>query len=148
MSRGLGKLQRELLETLEENAFEIDTLTLAAVAYRLQRDARGSYGISNAQHTAVRRALCNLHKQGLVVELGRKSYCNRCHWASLKVGLPKQLRWLQFRTTGFDVRSSPAKAAKIKADIAETLERMKQLGIEQTDRPSAAQPQSPADAAV
>jgi hypothetical protein len=131
MSRGLGKLQRDLLETLEANTSEIDTLTLAALAYQakpgvtvLRRDL-----VSNAQHTAVRRALRNLHKQGLVVELGRRRDCYCCHWASLKVGLPEQLRWLQIRTSGFDVRSSPAKAAKIKAEIAEIQERMKQLGL-------------------
>jgi hypothetical protein len=131
MSRGLGKLQRNLLEILEDLTGEIDTLTLAAIAYQAKPGVTTLYRdrITDAQHAAVRRAMRNLHKRALVVELGRRRDCNCCHWASLKVGLPKQLRWLQIRTSGFDVQSSPAKAAKIRAEIAETQERMKQLGM-------------------
>jgi hypothetical protein len=129
MSRGLGKLQRELLKILEESAEEINTITLAAEVYRVQPDADGFRGVNDAQHAAVRRALCGLRRQGLVVELGRRYRCNRCHWASLRIGLPKRLSFLQFRSTGFDVRSSPAKAAAICAEIATIQDRIKQLGI-------------------
>jgi hypothetical protein len=142
MSRGLGKLQRDLLETLEQNTSEIDTLTLAALVYQANSGVTTLYRhlITDAQHAAVRRALRNLHKRGLVVELGRRYRNNCCHWATLKVGLPAQLDRLQSMATGYGIRSSPAKAAKIRAEIAETQERMKQLGIEPKDRPSGANP--------
>jgi hypothetical protein len=130
MSRGLGKLQRELLAILEDNDKELDTLTLAAVAYQAKPGVTTRYRarITDAHHAAVRRALRNLHKRGLVVELGRRRNCNCCHWASLKFGLPKQLRWLQLRSTGFD-HQAPAKAAATAAKIAAIQERMKQLGL-------------------
>jgi hypothetical protein len=134
MSRGLGKLQRDLLETLEQNTSEIDTLTLAALVYQANSGVTTLYRdlITDAQHAAVRRALRNLHKRGLVIELGRRYRNNCCHWATLKVGLPAQLDRLQFMATGYGIRSSPAKAAKVRAEIVAIQERMKQLGIAPT----------------
>jgi hypothetical protein len=123
MSRGLGKLQRDLLEILEESDQEINTITLAAIAYRIQPDETGFRGINDAQHAAVRRALRGLHKRGLVVELGRRHRCNRCHWASLKVGLPYQLSILRM----FNPRSAEIPAIQV---------RMKDLGISPTSDPS------------
>lgn len=119
MSRGLGKLQRELLEILDENTIEIDTITLAAIAYQAKAGETALFRdrVTDAQHVAVRRALRNLHSRDLVVELGRRRDCNRCHWASLKTGLPKRLRVLR----AFDPRS---------AEIPMLQARMKQLGIE------------------
>jgi hypothetical protein len=129
MSRGIGKLQRDLLKILEKNTEEIDTFSLTVFVYDIQPDADGFYSISNAQHTAVRRALSNLRKRGLVVEMGRRYQCNRCHWATVEVGLPKKLSTLKWFSTGYGVRSSPTKAAAVAAEIAEIQDRMKQLGL-------------------
>jgi hypothetical protein len=52
MSRGLGKLQRDLLKNLEEGDKTLDTLTLAADAYRVEPDANGCRGVTDAQHAA------------------------------------------------------------------------------------------------
>jgi hypothetical protein len=119
MSRGLGKLQRDLLETLEENNKSIDTLTLAALVYDVQPDANGVHRINNAQHTAVRRAMRNLHKRGLVVDLERPHSDARRYWASIKAGLPARLHYLRI----FHPRAP---------EIAAIQERMKQLGISPT----------------
>jgi hypothetical protein len=120
MSRGLGKLQRDLLENLEEGDKALDTITLTADAYRVEPDANGCRGVTDAQHAAVRRALCGLQKRGLVVDLMRcRHRDNRRYWAALKVGLPARLSILQW--------SHPRAP-----EIAEIQERMKQLGIAPT----------------
>jgi hypothetical protein len=130
MSRGLGKLQRELLTILEESDKATDTITLAADAYRVEPDVNGFRRVTDAQHAAVRRALCSLHRRGLVVELGRHRHRdNRRYWASLKAGLPDRLRIFQSEATGFGIQSSPARAAAVAAEIATIQKRMKQLGI-------------------
>jgi hypothetical protein len=116
MSRGLGKLQRDLLATLEENNKQIDTLTLAAPAYDVQPDANGICRINNAHHAAVRRALRNLHKRGLLMDLGRHHSDGRRSWASIKAGLHARLHYLRI----FHPHAP---------EIAEIQERMKQLGI-------------------
>ena len=133
MTRGLGKLQRDLLEILEESTEKLSTITLAAIAYRVQPDEIGFRGINDAQHVAVRRALRGLYKRGLVTELGRRRHRdNRRYWASLKVGLPERLEELRFFSRGFAVRSSPTKAAEVRAEMIEIQERIKQLGIAPT----------------
>jgi hypothetical protein len=152
MSRGLGKLQRDLLEILEVNTGEIDTLTLAALAYQAEPGVTTLYRdrITDAHHAAVRRALRNLHKRGLVVELGRRYRCNCCHWASLKDGLPMRLRYLR-DVTMLSSRFGSGTRAEAEAratEMVEIQERMKQLGIELTDRPSRTLPQIATEAAV
>jgi hypothetical protein len=117
MSRGLGKLQRDLLENLEEGDKALDTITLTADAYRVEPDANGCRGVTDAQHAAVRRALCGLQKRGLVVDLMRcRHRDNRRYWASLKTGLPARLNILQQLRRG-------------DPEIAAIQERMNQLGI-------------------
>jgi hypothetical protein len=119
MSRGLGKLQRDLLATLEEKNKQIDTITLAADAYRVEPDANGCRGVTDAQHAAVRRSLRNLLKRGIVMDLGRHHSDARRYWASIKAGLPARLHYLRI----FHPRAP---------EIAEIQERMKQLGIAPT----------------
>ena len=122
MSRGLGKLQRELLETLDQNDRRDRYAHPCSLAYQAKPGATAAATaiVSNAQHTAVRRALriCTCK------DCGRTGTSTRLPLLPLgiaKVGLPKQLRWLQIGS-----------GAKVRAEIAEILERMKQLGIAPT----------------
>jgi hypothetical protein len=117
MSRGLGKLQRDLLAILEDGDKVLDTITLAADAYRIELDASGCRGVTDAQHAAVRRALCSLHRRGLVVDLMRcRHRDNRRYWAALKAGLPARLSILRQLRPGHP-------------EIAAIQERIKQLGL-------------------
>jgi hypothetical protein len=134
MSRGLGKLQRELLETLEGADKLIDTISLAAIAYQDKPDVPTVMDrdlVTDAHHAAVRRALRSLHKRGLVVALMRHASAGRRHWASLKVGLPVRLQYLQNRyamsvTFGCNTR---AEEEIWMTEIVAIQDRMKQLGM-------------------
>jgi hypothetical protein len=142
MSRGLGKLQRELLETLEGTDKAIDTITLAAIAYQAEPGAAMDRDlVTDAHHAAVRRALRSLHKRGLVVDLMRHASDGRRHWASPRVGLPVRLRYLKNRCESYAMALSygcntraEAEAWKVKMEtgmmeIVAIQERMKQLGM-------------------
>jgi hypothetical protein len=107
MSRGLGKLQRDLLAILEENDKSIDTITLTALAYQDNPEAVVYEDrVTDAQHATVRRALRNLHKRGLVVDLTRHTRDGRRYWASLKSRRPPLLGVAQGRTTRPTAQSS------------------------------------------
>ena len=138
MSRGLGKLQRDLLETLEQSDKSIDTISLAAIAYQAEPAAAMDRDlVTDAHHAAVRRALRNLHKRGLVVDLMRHTSDGRRHWASLKVGLPVLLRYrqngleLDMMSAAFGGSTRAGMEAKM-MEIAAIKERMKQIGIAPT----------------
>jgi hypothetical protein len=69
MSRGLGRIQRECLRVIEsyEAADERPTtFTIACEVYQVERDQDGNRWCNDAQHTAVKRALANLQRKGLV----------------------------------------------------------------------------------
>jgi hypothetical protein len=132
MSRGLGKLQRDLLAILEENDKSIDTITLTALAYQDNPEAVVYEDrVTDAQHAAVRRALRNLHKRGLVVDLTRHTRDGRRYWASLKVGLPARLHNLQLiKSMSAAFRSGTRAEAEARAtEMVAIQERMKQLGL-------------------
>jgi hypothetical protein len=140
MSRGLGKLQRDLLETLEQSDKSIDTITLAAIAYQVEPDAPTIMDrdlVTDAHHAAVRRALRNLHKRGLVVDLMRHDSNGRRQWASPKVGLPIRLRYLQngLECCVINAAFGDDTRAEVEAkmtEIATIQERMKELGLAPT----------------
>ena len=72
MSRGHGKVEATILETLTNNPGRgLSAQRLACIVYGLQPDPAGMVTVSVAQHASVRRALSNLHKQGKVFNLGR-----------------------------------------------------------------------------
>jgi hypothetical protein len=134
MSRGLGKLQRDLLETLEETDKSIDTITLAALAYQVNPGATTVMDpdlVTDAHHAAVRRALRSLHKRGLVVDMLRHTSDGRRYWASLKVGLPVRLHYLQ-NSYAMSLAFGGATRAEAEARMTEIVaiqKRMNQLGM-------------------
>ena len=88
MSRGLGKLQRELLEmlrrharggaaTAHEAACGLDTVQLTAHVYYGSLNWRW---VDRAHLVAVRRALNSLHERELVVRLGTLGQGRVCRW--------------------------------------------------------------------
>jgi hypothetical protein len=87
MSRGLGWLQRTVLQILEAQDRRMDTFEITATTYSVEQDADGNrrWG-TDAQHTAVRRALRRLAKQGKAVKLGRGYIRSRRYWANARFG--------------------------------------------------------------
>jgi hypothetical protein len=70
MSKGLGRIQRECLRVID--AYEVvgrepTTYNIVAKVYQVKRNERGVLVINEAQHTAVKRALANLRRRGLIV---------------------------------------------------------------------------------
>ena len=80
MSRGLGAIQRRLVEILERHDGLLDTFELAAHAY----DLTPSEVLSEAELVSVRRALRGLVRKGMIADLGRRGRRDgRQRWASL-----------------------------------------------------------------
>jgi len=73
MSRGLGRVERDILTLLERNT-HLSAPVLSALIY--QEPATVS------QYSAVRRALARLQKRGLVVKLGSLFHGERCSYAN------------------------------------------------------------------
>src|SRR4051812_19305122 len=71
MSRGLGAVQRALLVALSDGR-EWRTTDLVGVVYRIPPEADGYFYFDANQHSAVRRALYGLERQGLVKRVGRQ----------------------------------------------------------------------------
>jgi hypothetical protein len=70
MSKGLGRIQRECLRVID--AYEVvgrepTTYNIVAKVYQVKRNERGVLVINEAQHSAVKRALANLRRRGLIV---------------------------------------------------------------------------------
>jgi hypothetical protein len=70
-SRGYGRLQRTLLDLLENSDELLDTFRLTALAFGCQPDADGRTLFSEAQVVSARRALARLAREGRIFALGR-----------------------------------------------------------------------------
>ena len=77
MSRGLGRIQRGILEVLQYGQKE--TIALAGIIYAV---APGE-DVTEAQHAAVRRALKTLQRAGKVEQLFI-GHMGRAYWATLE----------------------------------------------------------------
>jgi hypothetical protein len=69
MSRGLGRIQREALRVIaryEAAGRRPTTFNIAAEVYGVERDEDGNRLVSDAQHTATKRALAKLRRSGVV----------------------------------------------------------------------------------
>jgi hypothetical protein len=69
MSRGLGRIQREcmrVIERYEATGKRPTTFNITAEVYQVEPDQDSNRLVSDAQHVAVRRALANLRRKGLV----------------------------------------------------------------------------------
>jgi hypothetical protein len=69
MSRGLGRVQRECLRVIEAReaaGTPSTTFNVVAEVYQIKRDRHGNRMCTDAQHTAVKRALAALKRKGLV----------------------------------------------------------------------------------
>ena len=88
MSKGQGRVERDILELLRLNE-HMSALRLAVLVYQDGGDGRP---VTASEHSAVRRALLKLQKQGTVFKLGnmfdeRCSYADREHAITIARGL-------------------------------------------------------------
>jgi hypothetical protein len=82
MSRGLGAVQRRILEILSAEDGLIDTLEIAGRVFDCAADAHGVVLISPAQAVSVRRACRGLVEAGKIADLGRHWHNGRQRWAN------------------------------------------------------------------
>ena len=83
MSRGLGLIQRECLRVIETRNHageEPDTFAVTCDVYAIKADKRGNRLCSDAQHSAVKRALRTLRKSGRVAGQDEGNRFGRAHW--------------------------------------------------------------------
>jgi hypothetical protein len=88
MSRGLGKIQRELLAVLRKHQRTAEPQAAATGLSTRELASRVYYGFPGwggltkpEQQVAVRRALAGLARSGLVLRMGAMHYGSRdCHW--------------------------------------------------------------------
>ncbi len=70
MSRGLGRVQRSVMDVLSWGG-GLTSFDLAAQVYGAITLPDGRCSVSNAQRAAVRRALSSLQRRGLAFQCGR-----------------------------------------------------------------------------
>jgi hypothetical protein len=78
MSRGLGKVQRSVMDVLSRGG-GLTSFDLAAQVYGAITLPDGRCSVSNAQRAAVRRALSSLQRRGLAFQCGR-THQGRAVW--------------------------------------------------------------------
>jgi hypothetical protein len=84
MSRGMGRIQRRLLDSLPEQIKPVSTFEFAAIAYRLTPNAENVTVVTEAQLSAARRSLFRLAQAGLISS-SRGFRDRRQRWATLEV---------------------------------------------------------------
>lgn len=78
MGRGLGIVQKKILDALATRGGLMDSIEIAAIAL-------GKDQISDSEHVSFRRALRNLADKGKIIDLGRGWTDGRKRWATPKV---------------------------------------------------------------
>ena len=79
MSKGIGKLQREIIELFENNMhLMFDSLEITAIVHELNAVAT----VTESQAVSTRRALRGLAKRKLIVDMGRGWRDGRRRWAT------------------------------------------------------------------
>jgi hypothetical protein len=94
MSRGLGRIQRDIVANLENKTKEVDTFDLAAEIYGLEPDSENRIILNDAQLVSIRRALVNLAAAGKIFKVWR-GHNKRAYWANERLGLWHTIRSMQ-----------------------------------------------------
>ena len=95
VSKGLGAVQRRILERLNSERRLFDTFELAADAFCIEPDDLGRRLVTDSAVVSTRRALENLPRKRLAFSFGRAWRDGRQRWASEVTGLLHQFRALQ-----------------------------------------------------
>ncbi len=78
MSRGFGRVQRSVMDVLSRGS-GFTSFDLTVQLYGVVTPPDGRCSVSNAQRTAVRRALSSLQRRGLAFQCGR-THQGRAVW--------------------------------------------------------------------
>jgi hypothetical protein len=131
MSRGPGRIERELVSILNSQSGYSDAFALAAAVYHVQPDKDGNITLNDAQLVSVRRALNSLQRAGKAYRLGRGK---RVRWTNERIGLWATIRETQRKNGALrDAGKTEALEAMMLSDNAEwaaLLERADALGID------------------
>jgi hypothetical protein len=84
LSRGMGWLQRKVLEILQSKDRLFDTFEITATVFEIERDKHDNRWVTDAQHAAVRRTLAGLVRQNKALSLGRRWPDGRQRWANIQ----------------------------------------------------------------
>jgi hypothetical protein len=132
MSKGYGKIQRRLLEILNDDERLFETFELAAAIFDVE-PAR----LNAAQLVTVRRALQKLAGEGAVVDLGRRGWSGgRRRWASERAALRYKIHAMQEENAA-DAAQGNRSAAAIKnraREMRPLINRARDLGIDYSVR--------------
>ncbi len=105
MSRGLGRVERAVLEVLRQERQRqailprLTSFEITARVFGVPQGADGEYALSEAQRASVRRALLSLRRRGLVFRCGFNRL-GRARWMAREEPSPRQ--------NGIPVRPGPA----------------------------------------
>jgi hypothetical protein len=94
MSRGHGRIQRDIIANLEKRDKLVDTFDLAADVFQLQPDSDGRILLNDAQLVSIRRALVKLAGNGIIFKVMR-GHNKRAYWANERLGLWHTVRSMQ-----------------------------------------------------
>jgi hypothetical protein len=81
MSRGHGRIQRDIVAEIENCTDLVDTFELAANIYRVEPNGDGLRILNDAQLVSVRRALVKLAAAGKVFKIMR-GHNKRAYWGN------------------------------------------------------------------
>jgi hypothetical protein len=81
MSKGNGRIQRDLLALLTAKDAPVDTFELAAEVYKIEPDDKNCWLISDTVLVSTRRALAKLAAEDKVV-LVHRGHNRRIYWAT------------------------------------------------------------------
>ena len=81
MSRGHGRIQRDIIAAIEKSTDMVDTFELAVNVYSIEPNGDGLRILSDAQLVSVRRALVKLAAAGKVFKIMRGSN-KRAYWGN------------------------------------------------------------------
>lgn len=135
MSRGHGRIQRDLLAVLESQNRVFDAFLLAAEVYDIEPDDDGQALVSDAMLVSVRRALVKLAAEGKIIKLIRLKrseprFASRTYWANERFGVWLKCRWIK---EGIKLLAEQGKHDETKTSMRELyrlLERARDLGVD------------------
>ncbi|MGY3614843.1 hypothetical protein [Bradyrhizobium sp. USDA 10063] len=129
MSRGNGRIQRDLVAALESRDKLVDTFQLTAEVYRLEPNDEGVIMLNDAMLVSVRRALVKLAAERKIFKVMR-GHNKRAYWANERLGLWYTVREMRRQTMALS-QTGDIEAARTHADrLLPLINRAHELGID------------------
>jgi hypothetical protein len=143
MSRGLGRIQRDIVANLENKTKLVDTFDLAAEIYGLEPDSDNRIILNDAQLVSIRRALVKLSASGKIFKVMR-GHNKRAYWANERLGLWHTVRWMQQMSVHIGHTRGRAELQAHIGRMLPLIERAGELSVDLGPRPPSKGPQNDA----